>query len=135
MSQREFKDIRGDGAESAGELPVDAFMESLEALQEEVATAKNEVWPRVADGTLSENLLKRLCKEYYFLGKWYTTEFGSIVSNAPDVDALMLGNSEHFVHWAQNLADEMGFAGDANHVDMKVEWARILEITDEELLS
>ncbi len=28
----------------------------------------------------------------------------------------------------------MGFAGDANHVDMKVEWARMLKISDEELL-
>ena len=135
MRQREWKDIRGAGAECSGELPVGEFMDSLEALQAEVATAKNELWPRVADGTLSEELLKRFCKEYYFLGKWYTTEFGSIVSNAPDVDALALGTSEHFAHWAQNLADEMGFAGDANHVDMKVEWARMLKISDEELLS
>ena len=135
MSQREFKDVRGSGAECTGALSVDEFMDSLEALQGEVATAKNQVWPRVADGTLSEDLLKRLCKEYYFLGKWYTCEFGSLVSNAPDVDALVLGSSEHFAHWAQNLADEMGFAGDANHVDMKVEWARMLGISDGELLS
>ena len=135
MSQREFKDVRGQGAECTGALPVDEYMESLEALQAEVATAKNRVWPCVADGTLSEEFLKRLCKEYYFLGKWYTCEFGSIVSNAPDVDALELGGSEHFLHWAQNLADEMGFAGDRNHVDMKVEWARALGISDEELVS
>jgi len=93
------------------------------------------VWERVADGTLSLEFLKRLCKEYYFLGKWYTSEFDSIVSNAPDVDAVDLGSSEHFVHWAQNLADEMGFAGDRNHLDMKVEWAHQLGITDEELVS
>ena len=132
---REFKDIRGSGAENAPAQPVDEFMASLEALQAEVATEKNLVWERVADGTLSEELLKRLCKEYYFLGKWYTTEFGSLVSNAPDVDALDLGSSEHFLHWLQNLADETGFAGDRNHVDMKIEWARMLGITDEELLS
>jgi pyrroloquinoline quinone (PQQ) biosynthesis protein C len=29
----------------------------------------------------------------------------------------------------------MGFAGDRNHVDMKVEWARQLDISDDELLS
>jgi pyrroloquinoline quinone (PQQ) biosynthesis protein C len=131
---REFRDIRGSGAENAAALPVDEFMAGLEALQAEVATEKNLVWERVADGTLSMELLKRLCKEYYFLGKWYTTEFGSIVSNAPDVDAVDLGASEHFVHWAQNLADEMGFAGDRNHVDMKVDWAHQLGITDDELL-
>lgn len=135
MSQREWKDVRGGGAECTDALPVETFMASLEELQAEVATAKNQVWPRVADGTLCEELLKRLCKEYYFLGKWYTCEFGSIVSNAPDVDAVALGTSEHFQHWAQNLADEMGFAGDRNHVDMKVEWAHMLGITDEELVS
>jgi len=108
---------------------------SLEALQAEVATERNQVWQRVADGTLSVELVKRLCKEYYFLGKWYTSEFGSIVSNAPDVDALALGSSEHFVHWTQNLADETGFAGDRNHVDMKIEWARQLGISDEELVT
>ncbi|MGQ0803734.1 MAG: iron-containing redox enzyme family protein [Actinomycetota bacterium] len=133
--QREFKDIRGGGAENAAALPVDEYMAGLEALQAEVATEKNLVWERVADGTLSMELLQRLCKEYYFLGKWYTSEFGSIVSNTPDVDALALGTSEHFVHWTQNLADETGFAGDRNHVDMKIEWARQLGITDDELLS
>ncbi|MGH8982832.1 MAG: iron-containing redox enzyme family protein [Acidimicrobiia bacterium] len=132
---REFRDIRGSGSENAPALPVDEFMVGLEALQAEIATEKNLVWERVADGTLSMGHLKRLCKEYYFLGKWYTSEFGSIVSNTPDVDALGLGTSEHFVHWTQNLADETGFAGDRNHVDMKIAWAHQLGITDDELLS
>ncbi|MDG2305545.1 MAG: iron-containing redox enzyme family protein [Candidatus Binatia bacterium] len=135
MSQREFKDVRGAGAEHTGALPVDEYMASLGALQAEVATAKNAVWPRVADGTLSEDLLKRFCKEYYFLGKWYTSEFASLVASAPDVDALTLGSSEHFLHWSQNVADELGFAGDANHVDMKVEWARMLGISDDDLMN
>ncbi|MCZ7525441.1 MAG: iron-containing redox enzyme family protein [Acidimicrobiia bacterium] len=133
--QRELKDVRGSGAESAEAMPVAEFMAGLEALQAEIATTKNLVWERVADGTLSEDLLKRLCKEYYFLGKWYTCEFGSLVSLAPDVDALDLGSSEHFAHWLQNLADETGYAGDRNHVDMKVDWARQLGVTDDELLS
>ena len=135
MTQREFKDIRGAGAECAGALPVDQFMQRLEALQAEVATERNRVWERVADGTLSMELLRRLCQEYYFLGKWYTSEFGSLVANAPDVDAVTLGGSEHFVHWTQNLADETGFAGDRNHVDMKVDWARMLGLSDDDLLN
>ena len=135
MTQRAFKDVRGTGAECAPALPVDEFMAGLEALQAEVATARNELWPRVADGTLSESLLKRLCKEYYFLGKWYTTEFGTLTSLAPDTDSLQLGTSQHFHHWLQNLADETGYTGDSNHVDMKIEWARMLGITDDELLS
>lgn len=133
---REFKDLRGgENLEGGPGMPVDDFMASLEALQAEIATEKNLVWERVADGTLSVELLKRLCKEYYFLGKWYTSEFGSLVSLAPDIDALDLGSSQHFIHWLQNLADETGYAGDRNHVDMKVEWARQLGISDEELLS
>lgn len=135
-AERKFKDVRSDDhAETDGALAVDDFMQSLEALQAEVATEKNRVWGHVADGTLSEELLKRLCKEYYFLGKWYTCEFGSLVSNAPDVDALNTGSSEHFVHWLQNLADETGYAGDQNHVDMKIAWAHQLGISDDELLS
>lgn len=135
MTKRVFKDVRGAGAETRGAMPVARFMQSLEALQAEIATEKNKVWPRVADGTLSLKLLRRLCKEYYFLGKWYTCEFGSIVSNAPDVDALDLRSSEHFQHWLQNLADETGYAGDQNHVDMKVAWARAMGIGDEELIA
>ncbi len=134
-TQREFKDIRSERhPETEGALPVPEFMQSLEALQAEIATEKNQVWQRVADGTLSEALLKRLCKEYYYLGKWYTCEFGSLVSNAPDVDALNVESSEHLSHWLQNLADETGYAGDENHVDMKINWAYQLGITDEELL-
>src|SRR5205807_2443218 len=121
---REFKDIRTGAstaqAEDAPALPVDEFMAGLEALQAEVATAKNVVWERVADGTLSMEYLKRFAKEYYFLGKWYTSEFGSLVANAPDADALDLSSTQHFHHWLQNLADETGYTGDRNHVDMKV---------------
>jgi len=132
---REFKEIGGADAEGGAGLPVDEYMASLEALQAEVATEKNLVWERVADGTLSEDLLKRLAKEYYFLGKWYTTEFGTLTSLAPDVDSLQLGTSQHFHHWLQNLADETGYTGDENHVDMKINWARQLGISDAELLS
>lgn len=133
---REFHDIRsGVASENAPALPVAEFMAELEALQASIATTRNQVWPRVADGTLSVDLLKRLAKEYYFLGVHYTKEFGSIVSNAPDVEALSLESSQHFHHWAQNLADETGFAGDRNHVDMKIDWAHQLGITDDELLA
>jgi pyrroloquinoline quinone (PQQ) biosynthesis protein C len=130
---REFKDIRkGTDAEA---LPVDEFINELEKMHAEVCTERNRLWAGVADGTLSLDLLKRFCKEYYYLGVWYTSEFGSLVSNAPDIDSLDLESSEHFHHWIQNLADETGYAGDRNHVDMKIEWARMLGISDAELTS
>jgi pyrroloquinoline quinone (PQQ) biosynthesis protein C len=131
---REFADVRGRAAADEAK-PVDEFMADLERLQVELVPTRNELWHAVADGTLGEEHLRRFCKEYYFLGVWYTAEFGSLVSNSPDTDALDLGSSEHFIHWCQNLADETGFAGDRNHVDMKVEWARMLGITDEELVA
>jgi pyrroloquinoline quinone (PQQ) biosynthesis protein C len=131
---REFKDVRGR-ARTEEARPVEQFMEELEALIPELVTTRNQLWTAVADGTLSDELVKRFCKEYYFLGKWYTAEFGSLVSNAPDIDALTLDQSEHFIHWCQNLADETGFAGDRNHVDMKVEWAHLMGISDDELMT
>jgi pyrroloquinoline quinone (PQQ) biosynthesis protein C len=130
---RAFADVRGRARRDA--LPVDEFMAELEGLQASIMTNKNQVWRRVADGTLSLPLLERLCKEYYFLGVHYTSEFASLVANAPDIDALDLASSEHQAHWLQNLADETGFAGDRNHVDMKVEWARLLGIADDDLVA
>ena len=133
-STREFKDIRRHGSVQEAKAVHD-FMNELETLQTEIATAKNMVWEAVADGSLSEEYLRRFAKEYYFLGRYYTTEFGSIVSNAPDADDLSLGTSEHFAHWLQNLADETGYTGDSNHVDMKIDWAHQLGIGDEELVN
>ena len=131
---REFHDIRRQGRIVAAKS-VEEFMAELGTLQSEIFTAKNMVWEAVADGSLSEEHLRRFCKEYYFLGRFYTSEFGSLVANAPDNDDLSLKASEHFAHWLQNLADETGYTGDANHVDMKIDWAHQLGIPDEELES
>jgi len=130
--KREFLDVRGR-RDQAQAKPVPEFMEELETLQTEICSTKNQVWEAVADGSLSEEFLRRFCKEYYFLGRYFTSEFGSLVANAPDTDAVSLGASEHFTHWLQNLADETGYAGDKNHVDMKIEWAHQLGIDDDEL--
>lgn len=130
--EREFQDIRGRRA-AAEAQPVEEFMAGLEALQAEICTTKNMVWEAVAAGTLEPRLVRRLAMEYHALGRYYTTEFGTLASLAPDADAIALGHTEHFEHWLQNLADETGYTGDANHVDMKVTWAHQLGITDEEL--
>lgn len=133
---RAFHDIRSSSASAAQQAKsVEDFMAELEDIQDSVCSTRNRVWERVADGTLSLPYLRRFCCEYYFLGVWYTSEFGSLVANAPDADALGLEASEHFAHWVQNLADETGFAGDRNHVDMKVEWARMLDLSDDDLSS
>lgn len=129
---REFHDIRHQDRTVAAK-PVEEFMTELGTLQTEICTAKNMVWEAVADGSLSEEYLRRFSKEYYFLGRFYTSEFGSLVANAPDNDDLSLAVSEHFAHWLQNLCDETGYTGDANHVDMKITWAHQLGVSDDEL--
>jgi hypothetical protein len=131
-SRRSFEDVRGRKAVTPA-LPVDEFMAGLETLQAEICTTKNMVWEAVANGTLHLDYVKRLCKEYHALGRYYTTEFGTLASLAPDSDSIQLSKTEHFLHWLQNLADETGFTGDANHVDMKVDWAHMMGITDDEL--
>jgi pyrroloquinoline quinone (PQQ) biosynthesis protein C len=47
--------------------------------------------------------------------------------------AFTLDDSEHYAHWSQNFADEMGYLRDPNHVLMKVEYTRALGIPDDEL--
>ena len=49
--------------------------------------------------------------------------------------ALTLGASEHYQHWAQNFADESGYLGDPNHVDMKVEFCHQVGLTDDDILA
>lgn len=129
---REVRESRRQGV-TAEAKSVDDFMNELGTIQTELATAKNMVWEAVADGSLSEEYLRRLAKEYYFLGRSYTSEFGTLLANAPDADAFSLGRSEHFGHWLRQLADETGYSGQANHVALLIEWAHQLGISDEEL--
>ena len=58
-----------------------------------------------------------------------------LIANAPDVHALDIEHSEHYAHWTQNFADEAGYLGDPNHVQMKVDHCHQLGITDAEILS
>ena len=79
--------------------------------------------------------MKRYAKELYYLGLWMTPEFPLLIANAPDTDAFVMDDSEHYAHWAQNFADETGYLRDPNHVLMKVEYTRALEIPDDEVRS
>ena len=133
-ARREFKDvIRRHDADEA--LPVDRYLTELDELI--VATmdgVKDELTPAVGAGTLPRERIRDLALEYYTLGKWMTPEFPLLISAAPDTDALKLDRSEHYAHWAQNFADEAGYLGDPNHVDMKVEFCLQAGCTEEEIL-
>lgn len=128
--RREFRDVRAQVQETK---PVDEFIAELDEIVAQHQGHENLVYQAIGNGTLSLEYVKRLCKEFYYLGVWYTTEFATLIANAPDTDALWLESSEHYFHWFQNLSDETGLLGDPSHVGMKLEWGQQLGIGDEEL--
>ncbi len=115
--------------------PVDEFLGELDAF---IATHnpydKIRVIRAIGDGTASMDVVKRYAKELYYLGRWMTPELALLIANAPDAHALDLEHSEHYAHWTQNFADEAGYLGDPNHVQMKVDHCHQLGIADDELL-
>jgi pyrroloquinoline quinone (PQQ) biosynthesis protein C len=131
---RDFRDAQ-TSAKGADLKPVAEFTAELDEIVTAYQGVENLVYRAIGEGHLSLDYVKRLCKEFYYLGVWYTTEFATLIANAPDSDALWLESSEHYFHWAQNFADEVGWLGDPSHVGMKLEWARQLGIGDEELTS
>jgi pyrroloquinoline quinone (PQQ) biosynthesis protein C len=131
-----FKDVIKRDRAPERPLPVDEFLGELDAFIEAHSPyTQNRVVPAIGNGTASRDVVKRYAKELYYLGLWMTPEFPLLIANAPDTDAFVMDDSEHFAHWAQNFADETGYLRDPNHVLMKVEYTRALEIPDEEVRS
>ena len=132
-SARSFKNvIRDRAAETA--KSVDDYLAEIDAfIDEHNPYRQNKVIAAIGNGTASVDVVKRYAKELYYLGLWMTPEFALLIANAPDSDSLLLEDSEHYAHWCQNFADETGYLRDPNHVQMKVEMCRQLEIGDEEL--
>ena len=124
--------IRSSEVDAA--LPVDAYLAELEAFIDAHNPYRvNKVIAAIGDGSAPLAVVKRYAKELYYLGLWMTPEFALLVANAPDRYALTLEHSEHYAHWCQNFADETGYLGDPNHVQMKVDHCHQLGITDDEL--
>jgi pyrroloquinoline quinone (PQQ) biosynthesis protein C len=131
-----FKDVIKRDRAPERPLPVDEFLGELDAFIEAHSPyTQNKVVPAIGNGTASIDVVKRYAKELYYLGLWMTPEFPLLIANAPDTDAFVMDDSEHYAHWAQNFADETGYLRDPNHVLMKVEYTRALEIPDEEVRS
>ncbi len=129
-----FKDVIKRDRAAAVALPVDAFLAELDAFIEAHSPySQNQVVPAIGCGRASLDVVKRYAMELYYLGLWMTPEFPLLIANAPDTDAFTMDDSEHYAHWAQNFADETGYLRDPNHVLMKVEYTRALQIPDEEL--
>lgn len=133
--RRAFKDVIRRDAEEEVVMPVDDYLADLDRVIAECAQTRDRIVPAVNNGTASLEIVKRLALEFYYLGKWFTPEFGMFIANAPDRDALTMELSEHYHHWCQNFADEGGLLRDPNHVAMKVEFCRQLGLTDDEIMS
>ena len=131
-----FKDVIKRDRAPEKPLPVDEFLGELDAFIEAHSPyTQNKVVPAIGNGSASLDVVKRYAKELYYLGLWMTPEFPLLIANSPDTDAFTMDDSEHYAHWAQNFADETGYLRDPNHVLMKVEYTRALEIPDEEVRS
>ncbi len=134
-AKREFKNVVQSAA-AAEALPVDRYLRELdELIVVTMGGVKDKLTPTIGAGKAPLDVVTTLALEYYCLGKWLTPEFPRLISAAPDTDALRLGASEHYQHWAQNFADESGYLGDPNHVDMKVEFCHQVGLRDEEILA
>lgn len=134
-AKREFKNvIRSTGADEA--MPVDEYLRALDRMiVETMGGVRDKLTPAIGAGEAAREVVRRLALEYYTLGKWMTPEFPLLISNAPDTYALKLDASEHYAHWAQNFADESGYLGDPNHVDMKIEFCHQVGWSDEEIVA
>jgi pyrroloquinoline quinone (PQQ) biosynthesis protein C len=129
-----FKDVIKRDRAPERALPVDEFLAELDGFIEAHSPyTQNKVVPAIGAGTAGRDVVKRYAMELYYLGLWMTPEFPLLIANAPDADSFSMDDSEHYAHWAQNFADETGYLRDPNHVLMKVEYTRALEIPDEDV--
>lgn len=115
--------------------PVDEFLSELDEIVGRHQRVDNLVHQAIGDGTLALEYVKRLCKEFNYLGRAYSAEFPTLLGNAPTLDALMPESSPHYRHWLQHLAEQTGLIGEVSHQAMRIEWARQLGISDDELLA
>src|SRR5881409_4112818 len=128
-----FRDVVSQ-REAQTALPVDQYLAELDRLiASHNAFEQDRVIPAIGKGTASREVVQRLALEFYCLGKWMTPEFALLVANAPDAYAFTMDASQHYHHWAQNLADEAGYLRDPNHVQMKVAFCHQLGLTDDDI--
>ncbi len=120
--------------DAAPPRPVDEYLAELDRL---IAAhdyfKQDKVIPAIGRGAASREVVQRLALEFYYLGKWMTPEFALLVANAPDAYAFTMDASQHYHHWAQNLADEAGYLRDPNHVQMKVAFCHQLGLSDDDI--
>ena len=129
-----FRDVIKRDRTPDAALPVDAFLHELdEFIAAHSPYTQNEVVPAIGAGHASLAIVRRYAKELYYLGLWMTPEFPLLIANAPDVDVFTMDDSEHYLHWAQNFADETGYLRDPNHVLMKVWYTRAFDVPDDEV--
>jgi len=123
--------IHGEGVEEP--MPMDDYLRSLDEMIGAICQTRDKLIPSIAAGKAPREVVRRLAKEFYYLGKWMTPDFAFFIANAPDAFSLTMDHSEHYAHWCQNFADEAGYLRDPNHVLMKWEWCQMMGISAAEL--
>jgi pyrroloquinoline quinone (PQQ) biosynthesis protein C len=132
--ERAFKNVIKRDRAPERLQPVDEFLHELDTfIAAHSPYAQNRVVPAIGAGRASLVVVRRFATELYYLGLWMTPEFPLLIANAPDTDALTMEDSEHYLPWAQNFADETGYLRDPNHVLMKVWYTRSFDISDDDL--
>lgn len=129
-----FKNVIRSGAVEEA-MPVDEYVKDLDRMIEQICQNRDRITQAIGSGKASLELVKKIAKEYYYLGRWMTPEFPMFIANAPDAYSLSMDHSEHFAHWSQNFADEVGYLRDPNHVQMKWDWCQQLGINADEVES
>jgi len=130
---RSFENIRTPRASEPGQ-PLDEYLADLDGLIERHDYFRQDrVIPAIGAGTASREVVQRVALEFYYLGRWMTPEFPILISGSPDAYAFTMDHSLHYKHWAQNFADETGYLGDPNHVDMKIDFCRQLGLSDADI--
>jgi len=132
MTERAFQNVIKSQALDAPQ-PVDDYLRDLDSMIAQIMSTRDRITAAIGDGSAPLPVVKRVAKEYYYLGRWMTPEFATFIANAPDAWSLTMDYSEHYAHWCQNFADEAGYLRDPNHVSMKWEWCQQLGISGEEL--
>ena len=132
MTERAFKNVIKSQTIDAPQ-PVDDYLRDLDSMIAQIMSTRDRITAAIGDGSAPLPVVKRVAKEYYYLGRWMTPEFATFIANAPDAWSLTMDYSEHYAHWCQNFADEAGYLRDPNHVSMKWEWCQQLGISGEEL--
>jgi pyrroloquinoline quinone (PQQ) biosynthesis protein C len=126
---------RTDGERQiAPPLPVEGYLAELDRfIAAHDPFRQDRVIPAIGRGTASREVVQRVALELYHLGKWMTPELALLIANAPDAYAFTMDDSRHYRHWSQTFADETGYLGAPNQLQMRLDLCRRVGLGEEDI--